>query len=218
MIAVQPVEHGKQLLPDRRAAGPDCNAPLHRYGHGRAQTVRGPGESTLSVTPRRVRCPGCARTHLPAPAALPARRADTSEVIGMALAARTRGAGARRIAATLGRAVSTVRAWLRPDAGHSERLYRPGQGGHRTGLTATCWCAPWPSPPLLAEALDPLANAALALPAWLRLDDPPWNPDRVPGRRPPAAGAAHVTPRPALPTIAGHRHERRARTSRSRHR
>lgn len=41
------------------------------------------------------------------------RRADLVEVIGAALSAKAAGAGARRIAALLGRPVETVRGWLR---------------------------------------------------------------------------------------------------------
>lgn len=75
MIAVRSVEHGEQLLSDGRLSCPDCDAALHPYGHGRVRTVRGPGESTVTVTPRRVRCPGCGRTHvlLPNRAAGPPR-------------------------------------------------------------------------------------------------------------------------------------------------
>jgi hypothetical protein len=41
------------------------------------------------------------------------RRRDTVEVIGMALTAKARGVGHRRIAADLGRPAATVRGWLR---------------------------------------------------------------------------------------------------------
>ncbi|WP_199840431.1 hypothetical protein [Streptomyces sp. AS58] len=42
-----------------------------------------------------------------------ARRVDLAEVIGAALTAKASGAGARTIAAGLGRPVETVRGWLR---------------------------------------------------------------------------------------------------------
>jgi hypothetical protein len=48
------------------------------------------------------------------------RRADTVEVIGVALAARAAGAGHRSIAQELGRARETVRGWLRRFAGRVE--------------------------------------------------------------------------------------------------
>jgi NAD(P)-dependent dehydrogenase (short-subunit alcohol dehydrogenase family) len=45
------------------------------------------------------------------------RRADSVEVIGAAICSRAAGAGARTIAAVLGRPVETVRGWLRRLAG-----------------------------------------------------------------------------------------------------
>jgi hypothetical protein len=48
------------------------------------------------------------------------RRADTVEVVGAAITARAAGAGARSIAAGLGRPVETVRGWLRRLSGRLE--------------------------------------------------------------------------------------------------
>ena len=67
----------------------------------------------MTVRPRRVRCRDCAATHILLPTALQPRRADTTEVIGTALAHKANGLGFRRIAARMGRAESTVRRWLR---------------------------------------------------------------------------------------------------------
>jgi hypothetical protein len=50
------------------------------------------------------------------------RRADLAEVIGVALVAKARGLGVRRIAAGLGRPVGTVRGWLRRFAGRAGRV------------------------------------------------------------------------------------------------
>jgi hypothetical protein len=50
------------------------------------------------------------------------RRADLAEVIGAALSAKAAGAGARPIAAGLGRPVETVRGWLRTFAARAEVL------------------------------------------------------------------------------------------------
>jgi hypothetical protein len=50
------------------------------------------------------------------------RRADLAEVIGAALSAKAAGAGARAIAASLGRPVETVRGWLRTFASRAEAL------------------------------------------------------------------------------------------------
>lgn len=172
MIAVRSVEHGEQVLSERRLPCPDCDRPLRPYGHGRVRTVRGPGESSLTVTPRRARCPGCGRTHVLLPAALQPRRADTSEVIGIALAARARGSGARRIAAALGRPVSTVKAWLRgADAGHADRLHQQGMAA---AAVIDAQLMPASQPTRLGDALNLLAGAALALRARLGLSDPPW--------------------------------------------
>jgi len=68
------------------------------------------------------------------------RRADGVEVIGAALTAKAAGQGHRRVAARLGRPVSTVRGWLRGLAGNAEQV--------RVVLAG-----------LLVE-LDPLAGAA----------------------------------------------------------
>jgi hypothetical protein len=50
------------------------------------------------------------------------RRADLVVVIGQALALKAAGAGARTIAARLGRAVDTVRGWLRRFAARAEAV------------------------------------------------------------------------------------------------
>jgi hypothetical protein len=50
------------------------------------------------------------------------RRADLVEVIGAALSAKAAGSGARTIAARLGRAVETVRGWLRSFGRRAEVL------------------------------------------------------------------------------------------------
>ena len=52
-----------------------------------------------------------------------ARRADGVEVVGAALLARARGWGYRRIAARVGRPISTVRDWVRRVAGNAERIF-----------------------------------------------------------------------------------------------
>jgi hypothetical protein len=50
------------------------------------------------------------------------RRADAVSVIGAALAAKAAGAGARRVAAVIGRPEETVRGWLRRFAGRAEQV------------------------------------------------------------------------------------------------
>lgn len=175
MIAIRSLEHGEQLLSAGRLSCPACaRAGLRAHGHSRTRTVRGPGESRLTLTPRRVRCPGCGATHVLLPTAVQARRADSTEVIGTALAAKARGAGARRIAAMLGRPVSTVRAWLRGATdGHADRLHQRGVAA-AGAIDRDLLVRPAAQPSRLADALNLLAGAALAFRARLDLSDPPW--------------------------------------------
>lgn len=74
------------------------------------------------LRPRRTRCTGCRATHVLLAVSCLLRRADAVEVIGAALAGKAAGAGHRPIAARLGRAVSTVRGWLRAFAGNAESV------------------------------------------------------------------------------------------------
>lgn len=94
-------------------ACPVCGAGLARWGHARTRTLRGVGGALVRLRPRRAWCAGCGRTHVLLPTSCLVRRADQVEVIGAALVAKAAGSGHRRIAATLGAAVSTVRGWLR---------------------------------------------------------------------------------------------------------
>ncbi|WP_425461703.1 hypothetical protein [Mycobacterium pseudokansasii] len=59
---------------------------MQRWGHGRRRRIRGLGTDPIDVQPRRVRCRGCKVTQILLPAALQPRRADSTEVIGIALA------------------------------------------------------------------------------------------------------------------------------------
>jgi len=67
-------------------------------------------------------------TQILLPAALQPRRADSTAVIGTALARKAAGLGHPRIAAELGRSPSTVRRWLRRarGPGHLTRLWQRG--------------------------------------------------------------------------------------------
>ena len=124
MIVVACPERAERILQAGNMGCPRCPGRLRPFGHGRTRTVRGRGTATLRVTPRRARCGDCGGTQILLPATLTVRRADSTEVIGAALAAKAGGAGFRAIAATLARPVSTVRSWLRrvPDA-HARWLY-----------------------------------------------------------------------------------------------
>ena len=106
---------------------PRCRGVLRPFGTGRTRTVRGIRADTVTVTPRRARCPDCRVTQILLPTVLIVRRADSTEAIGNALVAHARGAGHRSIATRFERPESTVRRWLRgaPDP-HVQWLYRRG--------------------------------------------------------------------------------------------
>lgn len=202
-----PGEHGEQLLSAGRLSCPaGCGAALRPHGHGRARTLRGPGSVRITVTPRRARCRGCRQTHVLVPAGFVARRADTIEVIGVALVAKARGAGARRIAAQPGRPVTTVRRWLRgTEDSHADWLYRRGletamriEPDLLSGTRAAQPCR-------LATALNLLAGAALAYRTRLSLTEPPWTliGFLTGGRL--LAGTAYLSTRPSRVTHAPNR-------------
>lgn len=92
---------------------PVCPGRLGPWGWARRRVLRGLDGSTLELIPRRSRCSLCLVTHVLLPVVALLRRADLAEVIGVALAAKTKGLGARVIAGLLGRPVDTVRGWLR---------------------------------------------------------------------------------------------------------
>jgi hypothetical protein len=111
------VEASPASVERRLAAGglwcPSCGGVLARWGWARERVLRGRGATLKRIRPRRARCRRCGVTHVLLPVTALSRRADLAEVIGVALAARARGAGFRVIAAALGRPPSTVRGWLR---------------------------------------------------------------------------------------------------------
>jgi hypothetical protein len=74
------------------------------------------------LRPRRSRCGSCGGSHVLLPVVALLRRADAVSVIGVALAAKAAGAGARRVAAAVGRPVETVRGWLRCFTCRAERV------------------------------------------------------------------------------------------------
>jgi hypothetical protein len=59
-------------------ACPRCAAPLQSWGHARTRTVRDRGTATVTLRPRRARCPACRATHVLLPAVVAPRRADTT--------------------------------------------------------------------------------------------------------------------------------------------
>lgn len=111
----------ERQLAGRELECPLCGGVLARWGHARQRSLRGM-RGMVRVRPRRARCTGCGSTHVLLPVFLLLRRADLAEVIGTALAAKALGQGARPIAAASGRAVSTVRGWLRRFGSRAEAV------------------------------------------------------------------------------------------------
>jgi hypothetical protein len=110
-------------------------------------------------------CAGCGRTQVLLPAALSARRADTFEVIGTALAAKAAGSGYRTIAAQMGQLISKVRRWLqRVPETHARWLYEQAVR-HAFRLAPDI---------LLGWSLNILAGAALAHRHRVGPELPPW--------------------------------------------
>ncbi len=191
MIVVACLQRAESSLRDGGMRCPHCRGRLRPHGHARTRTVRGLGSARLRVTPRRARCADCRATQVLLPGQLISRRADSTEVIGNALAAKAAtGAGHRSIAASLGRPVSTVRRWLRraPER-HAQWLYQRAVDRcaviDRELLLAplatpaptppsTPPSTPPPPPTLLARALDLLAGAALRYRERFGLPDPAW--------------------------------------------
>jgi len=177
MIIVRAAESAEQALADGTMRCPRCGCgdTLQRWGYGRHRRIRGLETATIDVRPRRVRCRGCKATQVLLPAALQPRRADSTEVVGNALARKANGLGYRRIAAALGRSPSTVRRWLRRarDRGHLNRLWQRG-AQQLIRLDAEAFNALATTGNLLRDTLTVLAAAAwwarrrlgIAAPVW----------------------------------------------------
>ena len=121
-VGVDPVGV-EAVLADGRLCCPDCGGVLGPWGWARRRVLRG-GLSPVVVRPRRARCGQCGVSHVLLPVFALVRRADLVEVIGAALAAKAAGMGVRVIAGALGRAVDTVRGWLRRFASRAEAVRR----------------------------------------------------------------------------------------------
>lgn len=163
---------------DRLRAGtlscPSCAGRLRPYGHARTRTVRGLRGTRETARPRRARCAGCRTTQVLLLATMTYRRADSTEVIGHALAAKAAGTGFRTIAAQLGRPVSTVRAWLRrARADHATWLYRQATE-HCARVDRELLNHAAALPTMLGRALNLLAGAALRHRERWRSDLSPW--------------------------------------------
>ena len=174
MIVVSCPQRAETFLLRAQMRRPRCAGVLRPHGHARARTVRGLGQATLRVRPRRTRCADCRTTHVLLPGALTPRRADSTEVIGNACAAKAAGAGFRTIAERLGRPASTVRRWLRrAPAPHAQWLYEQAVQRCAT-LDRELLVRPAAQPTVLGHALNLLAGAALRYRERFGYDDPPW--------------------------------------------
>jgi hypothetical protein len=86
------------------------------------------------------------------------RRADLLTVIGAALAAKAAGAGARTVAAALGRPAETVRGWVRRFAGRAEAVRVAF-----TALLVGVGVDPVPPAAAFADAVAAVAGAGAAV-------------------------------------------------------
>ena len=158
---------GQHALP----ALPRSAAPVRARPHPHRARPR---RRHAAGDPAAGRCGDCGGTQILLPATLTVRRADSTEVIGAALAAKAGGAGFRAIAAALARPVSTVRSWLRrvPDA-HARWLYERAVD-RAVQIDRELLVRPAQHPTLLGHALNLLAGAALRYRERLGLTDSPW--------------------------------------------
>lgn len=139
---------------------PACGGGLSGWGWARRRWLREENGRRV-VRPRRARCGGCGATHVLLPAVMLARRADSVGVVGKALVAKASGRGVRPIAADVGRAVGTVRGWLRRFAAKAELLR-----GWFVGLLVAV--APDPVVPdaattVFADAVNAITAASVAI-------------------------------------------------------
>ena len=162
MIMVLDVDAAEADLAGGTLACPRCGGRLRPWSWAPTRRIRQLDGVVVSLRPRRARCTTCGGTHLLLPAWCLPRRADAIEVVGTALVAHAAGQGHRRIAAELGRPVSTVRRWLRAVRGdHGRWLYR--QGVEHTARLATEVLAEIAAQPTeLGDMLTALAAAVLA--------------------------------------------------------
>jgi transposase-like protein len=174
MVVVSP-ERAVDILLKGAMPCPRCQGVLRPFGTGRSRTVRGVGADTVTVTPRRARCADCSATQILLPTELVVRRADSTEAIGNALAAKANGAGYRTIAARYGRPESTVRRWLRAvREPHAQWLYRRGVD-QAFLVDRELLVRPAAQRTTLGHALDLLAGAAVRFRDCFGSSDSVWS-------------------------------------------
>lgn len=157
---------------------PGCAGALAPWGWARERSIRhGVGADMVLVRhrPRRARCGRCGSTHVLLSVNLAARRADTAAVIAAAVEAKTvSGAGHRKIAAMLGRPLSTVRGWLRAFAVSAGPLAEAFTAFiHRDGPDAAAlWAAAAPTP--AGQAVSAVMGYAAVLGSRFGIATVPW--------------------------------------------
>ncbi|MFD9668538.1 DUF6431 domain-containing protein [Rhodococcus sp. NPDC059968] len=175
MIVVRRPEEADTYLDAGAMRCPSCQGRVARWGYGRVRTVRSLGTATVTVRPQRVRCRDCGATHILLPTALQARRADTTEVIGNALAHKAKGMGFRRIAERMDRPESTVRRWLRR-ATDEHVQWMCHQGNQRLiQIASEVFSAIRYAGNLLLHTLCILSAAAVEDRRRFGFTDPPWD-------------------------------------------
>ncbi len=174
MIMVLDVDQAEVDLAAGLLACPHCAGQLRPWSWARVRRIRLLDGAVVALRPRRARCVACRGTQLLLPAWCLPRRADAVEVVGAALVAKAAGRGHRRIAADLGRPVSTVRQWLRAVRGrHGQWLYRQGVE-HTARLAPEVLAEIAAQPTELGDALTALAAAVLAFRRRLHRRLPSW--------------------------------------------
>jgi hypothetical protein len=153
------------------AAG--CEGRLAPWGWARRRDVRGKDvETVVSLRPRRSRCVCCLISHVLLPATVLLRRADVVEVIGAGLRLAVEGKGCRPVAQEVGRAVSTVRRWVRRVTELGPRI--------EVVLTAagagfgTAFVVPAPVAGRVGSVVEMLGALGLAVGRVLGGSVPPW--------------------------------------------
>jgi hypothetical protein len=174
MIGVLDPGRAEADLADGQLACPGCGAALRPWGHARPRRVRDRGSTRLMLRPRRARCPACRVTHVLLPGSVLPRRADTTAVIGTALLASAAGRGYRRIAAELARPLATVRRWVRAVRGAHTEWLRAQALGWLASVDREVVSTLAPAGSRLADALNAVAAAALAVRARFAAHTPTW--------------------------------------------
>jgi hypothetical protein len=113
MITVIDAEAALRAAAAGKLTCPDCGGKLRRWSNARTRTVRLLQGLRATLTPPRLRCRACGRTHVVHAVQLAPRHAYGTEVVHAALLAAAAGRGHRTVAAELGLPADTVRGWLR---------------------------------------------------------------------------------------------------------